>query len=304
MWSAETITWITFALVGQFSMLLLLGTFLFVKSLPQRKNPFLINFLLTTFLATIPPCLLFYTGHQDGVPPHWLCLVQAVLMDGVAPMFGVALVVLVIHTWGDLRAILWGKKVFTTQSVVVKWLLLSVPYIVLISWCAASLVAALQQSADLQLLAFVYCSNNSHQGSSVRQHVGYIMIMCGIIELSFEVLLGSILLTPFKYYRSHPSAKSSSSYHANVQISIRILIFSALQLTPVILSLLNSKLMGWNSFGLKQATQIVESMDAFATFLVFGTQKDVLRAWKFWDSTTVSDFVVHHDTQYESGAIV
>ena len=50
--------WLAFNITGQWCLLALLATFFFVKHLPQRNNPFLINFILTTFLGTIPPALL------------------------------------------------------------------------------------------------------------------------------------------------------------------------------------------------------------------------------------------------------
>lgn len=106
MFSGLAVTWVTLFIIGQCCMLLLLATYLLVKDLPGRHNVFLLNFLLTTFLITIPPLLLwvrylwklkgthhkwiwhsFYGGQQDGVPPHWLCLTQSILMDGIAPMW-------------------------------------------------------------------------------------------------------------------------------------------------------------------------------------------------------------------------
>lgn len=49
---------LTFDFVGEAAILLLIATFLFSKSLPQRNNPFFLNFLIATFLTQIPPSLL------------------------------------------------------------------------------------------------------------------------------------------------------------------------------------------------------------------------------------------------------
>jgi len=270
------------ALVGQWCLFLLLGTLGCVRTMPQRNNPFLINVLLTTFLSTFPPCILFITGHQEGPPPHWLCLTQSVLMDGIAPMFGIALVVLNFHTWGDMRVIIWGKTSVTRSSIFAKWILLIAPYVTLVSWCTASLVAAVKPTADVELAQFVFCSNNSHSGDIIRGNVGVFMIMCGILDLFFEFWIAWVIFAPFKFLHSQRANMSSSAlYRDNVQISVRILIFSAIQLTPVLLALLN-RVWTWNSLPLQRATQILESMDAIATFLVFGTQKNVLQAWNFW----------------------
>ena len=106
MFSTLAVAWITLNMTGQWCMLLLLCTYLLVEDLPGRKNAFMLNFLMMTFLVTIPPLLLwvvfqadvfgkssliardnsFYAGQQDKVPSHWLCVTQSVLMDGAAPM--------------------------------------------------------------------------------------------------------------------------------------------------------------------------------------------------------------------------
>ena len=58
MLSGTAVAWVVLNMAGQWSMVLLLSTYLLVKDIPGRKNVFLLNFLFTTFLATIPPCLL------------------------------------------------------------------------------------------------------------------------------------------------------------------------------------------------------------------------------------------------------
>ena len=56
--STIAVVWIVMNLLGSCCLLLLLGTYCIVKTLPQRKNPFLINMVLTSYLATIPPLML------------------------------------------------------------------------------------------------------------------------------------------------------------------------------------------------------------------------------------------------------
>jgi hypothetical protein len=53
------IAYITLDMVGGFCLLLLLFTYYTVKTLPQRKNPVLINLVLISYLASIPPVMLY-----------------------------------------------------------------------------------------------------------------------------------------------------------------------------------------------------------------------------------------------------
>jgi len=106
---------------------------------------------LATFLGTIPPCLLLFTGDiMNKNPPKGLCLTQSVLLDGIPPMLASAFLVLIFITWVNLRAMLSGTTSVMERVVWVKRLLLLAPYIALVSWCTASLVAALLEPTLLQ----------------------------------------------------------------------------------------------------------------------------------------------------------
>ena len=97
--------WLVFDMMGQWSLVALLATFSLLKNIPQRHNPFLINVLITTLLASIPPSFLYatfvslpsfylcsacrvYSGHESrkSPPSDRLCAIQASLVDGMAPM--------------------------------------------------------------------------------------------------------------------------------------------------------------------------------------------------------------------------
>ncbi|KAF8576137.1 hypothetical protein K439DRAFT_683438 [Ramaria rubella] len=278
MYSTLTVVWIVLNMAGQVSLLILLGTYLFCKDLPGRNNLYLLNFLFTTFLATIPPCLLFYTGQQEA-PAHWICVVQSVLMDGIAPMFEVALLILVFQTWVTIRAITHEKSVLMLTSSWVKWVLLLCPYTALVGWCTASIVQAIQPSSVYSLREFVYCANTSQTFSHlfIRQCLRPFLIICGILEIIFEIWI-AVLVIP----RSDSSGRgrvTSATYQNPRQIYTRLYIFTILQLGPVLLAVMN-QVSPKVAHGVATSTQVLESMDALVTFLVFGSQSAILRKWK------------------------
>lgn len=98
------IPWLALNNTGQWCLLILLVTYASARRLPQRNNAYLINFILTTFLGSIPPSLLLvfmhrgascanlsllrriYSGYQYSPIPYKLFVAQAALMNGVAPM--------------------------------------------------------------------------------------------------------------------------------------------------------------------------------------------------------------------------
>ncbi|KAF8585780.1 hypothetical protein K439DRAFT_1660093 [Ramaria rubella] len=275
-WTSTVIFWLLFAIIGLVSLLIVLITFAVVKSLPQRGNVFLLNFLFTTCLAQIPPILLFITGQLNDNPLEYLCFTQSVLMDGVGPMFGIALVMLVIQTWMDLRGLFLGKTPITAKFPSSRIMGLLAPYVSAILWCIASLVAASYAPIQLELTQIVYCANNSIPGTGVRRFVGFFMLFLGIIEFAFEALIARLV---YKHLSGTKRNTYGKSYITSYHFALRVLIFCILQLTPIILAALNS-LMRLNSPPLKNGTHILESMNAVVTFLVFGTSNDLLRTWR------------------------
>ncbi|KAF8479472.1 hypothetical protein JB92DRAFT_3043847 [Gautieria morchelliformis] len=277
MLSALALAWVTLNIAGQWCMLLLLGTFLLVKDLPGRRNVFMINFLVTIFLATIPPCLLFYAGQQDGVPSHWLCLMQSVLMDGIAPMFGVALTVFVFQTWAELRSAICSKSSLVATSPIAKWGLLLLPYVTLAGWCTGSLFHAFLPPATFQLSKFVYCDNVSRGG--IRGLVGTFMLACGAMEILFEIWIAFLLITREKLSNG---IIHSEKYRDTVHLYIRTIAFTLVQFGPVALAVMNKAAPATIEGEIRRATQVLEAMNALVTFLVFGSQKAILQTWKIW----------------------
>jgi hypothetical protein len=58
MYSTMVIIWNTLVIVGHAGLLSVLLTLFFVSWLPQRQNPFYVNFLVVGCLAAVPPALL------------------------------------------------------------------------------------------------------------------------------------------------------------------------------------------------------------------------------------------------------
>ncbi|KAF8574853.1 hypothetical protein K439DRAFT_1624028 [Ramaria rubella] len=203
MYATITVVWIVLDMAGQVSLLVLLATYFFCKDLPGRNNPYLLNFLFTTFLATFPPCLLpqdlsFYTGQQEA-PAHWICVMQSILMDGIAPMFEFALLILAFQTWAGIRAIMCKKTRRRATSSVAKW------------------IQAVQPSSVYSLGVYLYCINTS-ENPPIRELIRPFLIICGILEIVFEVWI-AVLIIP----RS-----------GRAQIYARLCIFTILQLGPVL----------------------------------------------------------------------
>ncbi|KAF8585789.1 hypothetical protein K439DRAFT_1660100 [Ramaria rubella] len=273
---------ITFDVLGLAAILLLLMTVLFVKSLPQKENPFFVNFLLATLFTQIPPSLLFLTGHLGREPPEWLCSAQSILMDGVSPMGGAAWAVVVLYTWTDLKTSLRGEIILGIASPFARSSLLMVPYVAFLAWCLASLAArilclhicaALATPPQWQFAQLVFCANESTLGVRVRHSISIYLLVIGLIQFYLEILIGRLI---YKYWNTIQAPRTSFHF------SLRVLVFCITQGVAVLFSIINLVILP-NDFLMKQITQVLVSTNAFWIFMVFGTQAHVLRAWKFWD---------------------
>ncbi|KIJ51064.1 hypothetical protein M422DRAFT_245040 [Sphaerobolus stellatus SS14] len=168
--------WLIFDIAGQWSLLALILTYCFINAMRQWSNPFLVNLLITTFIASIPPSLLGYTGNRSRVSPPspTLCFIQASLVDGVAPMFGVAQLALLFDVWLELRAFI-KKKSRLSREMFAFYTLLFLPYFTMWVWIFGSFVASYQSKAEHDPL-LAYCQNDSKASNAVRKYVGIFVL--------------------------------------------------------------------------------------------------------------------------------
>jgi len=272
--SAVIVPWLVLDITGQWCLFALLITFAVVHHLPQRTNLFLVNFVLASFLATIPPALLLYAGQQFGLLSQNLCFVQAALVDGVAPLFGVAQLALVFDTWCEVRSVCLRRQ-HISRKLIVKYLLISAPYMTMGLWTATSFIAAIQSDASThQDPLYVYCRNHSKASDTVRVAFSFFMGFLGIMELILELWVCWLI---YRYpTRVHEDPRT---WRTTIQFALRVLLLNLVQFIVIIVIVADIWI---QSQTLKVAYNLLTSMNSLATFLAFGTQKNVLRSWIFW----------------------
>ncbi|KAF8519282.1 hypothetical protein JB92DRAFT_2899246 [Gautieria morchelliformis] len=277
--SSIAITYITLDIVGGCSLLLLLYTYYAVKTLPQRNNPVLINLIFISYLATIPPLMLLFTGQQGGVHIQWICILQSTLVMGIPPMYFVGLVALVFQNFTTSNYNL-------ANSTWVQWTLLLAPYIVYTCWFVATLTLALQPSAKVLPNPFVFCTNDAAGPYVIRNQVGYFVVACLAITIVLEVWTAYFVFASHRQCRKFGDlAHASSLYRTKLHLYVRLCTFTVMQVFPIILTAVNAPTHAIHMPG--DATQIVEGLYPLAVFFVFGTQRAVLQAWKIVPATPV-----------------
>ncbi|KIJ52247.1 hypothetical protein M422DRAFT_776360 [Sphaerobolus stellatus SS14] len=265
-----------FNILGQVCLFILLITYIVGRSLPQRNNPYLVNMVVVSLLAAIPPALLFYSGYQYKPMPPALCLTQGVLVDGLLPMMFVGKLALVLDNWSELRHLALGNRHFT-QIPIIKRLVLPLPYVFLVLINIVSAVAAVHYPGNLhgeKVASFLYCTNLGRFSTTVRAVVTYFLGIISVIHVFFEVWIVWIIYAyPIK------TKTEGTVWRTTIQFAIRLLFLSGFQVIATLISLADSHM---NAGPMKLTYELLTSMSALAVFIAFGTQKVILLTWKEW----------------------
>ncbi|KAK7048391.1 hypothetical protein R3P38DRAFT_2869083 [Favolaschia claudopus] len=256
--------WIYLNLVANTILLpILVATFLFSKR--AKRHLTLVNVCTTWILSGIFSLLLFYAGHERGPePPKSLCIAQTTLLYGITPMFSVAVLVLFIDMTNlfmtNPRAPLSKFKVF---------LMLSAPYVVQIAFSISTLILALQHPQRVtRRLRFFYCALKWHDLAMAMT------LFVAIIGLAITILM--IYLSILLYRNWHGFRHAGRPSHVHGQLILRVFIFGGYIIFGLVVNLI-SMLAPHNL-----APDMYFMTIGTVLFLVFGTQKDVIRTWCFW----------------------
>ncbi|KAK7686640.1 hypothetical protein QCA50_010240 [Cerrena zonata] len=265
--------------VGDILLILLLGTLLFSERV-RRRNLSLINLLVVTIIASVPPALLYY-GQEilNRRPPHALCFSQAILKHGTDPMFVIASLALVIEFLQGT-----GKMVlrFIQKHHYRVAVLVAMPYITFIIFATiTAILGAVFPTRVRHKKSQVACTVNF---PALTHSVEFFSVLAVLITLAIEIITFYRLRKSWKDVKpALPStgerARSGGSSTFGYSHAMRIVGFTVLQLNFIILS-------GIDFYFTSVATHIIpivyESLIPLGTFLIFGTTEDCLHAWMFW----------------------
>ncbi|KAG9003221.1 hypothetical protein FRB90_011234 [Tulasnella sp. 427] len=262
---------------GQILLPFLLITMLLSHNV--RRDPTLVNMIITWILFTVVLSLLYYTGHQHGPePPFGLCLTQASLLSGAPVMSCAAGLALVLQVFLRLRNLV--QKVTTSgkmtnkddrrYQVDTRWrarAFVIVPYILLFIFTLAALIISLRdRSIVTRKRAWLFCSVD-----------GPIVVAVSVVSATFSaitlILEAWIALIFYRHGTQVASTKTESAF--TVRIILRVIAFSAFSgLCWLSFAIMGSK---WDV-----VPWMLLACVPLVAFFIFGSQKSVLRVWMFW----------------------
>ncbi|KAF9077743.1 hypothetical protein BDP27DRAFT_1413435 [Rhodocollybia butyracea] len=274
--------WITLHLISLILLPILVWTFLCSKLITRRRHPALINLCMIWILSGIFSLLLFFTGKAkptDPEPGEGLCIAQAALLEGILPMWSVAVFILMYFILG----IVSGDNHVLEVGKGKMLLMLGAPYIAQFCFSLAALVLSIQNPDQVSReRRFFYCSLHYPHLSDAMSIFTFIFCL-GIIMLEIQLVL---LLV--RNYRGLRAGGQSTAF--DMQLLVRAVVFGVFVFLGICADVVNM-------FSESSFPDMYTAAAGIIVFLVFGSQADVLRAWCFWKK----EGPIHVSQSHEQG---
>ncbi|PAV21144.1 40S ribosomal S7 [Pyrrhoderma noxium] len=247
---------------------LLIGTILLAKNI--RRHATFINLCITWMIIGFSSSILLYSSHQTGPePPRYICLVQASLLYGQPGMTSMSAFTLVFQLFYVIRAAFREKDPETNETVR-KWILLLSPYVAFIVFVVWTAIVGYQNPKLVSReRRFFYCSVKNLPLTNTMTVFSFCVLL---ITTCLEVW---IIYTTYKHWRVLRANDSSERGGTDLNLIIRTAAFGFWVFIGMILSLLSLKAPQ------SPIPDMVLATMGSAVVLIFGTQRDVLRAWMF-----------------------
>lgn len=254
------------ALGGQVGLPILVLTCLRSKRL-NRHSTF-VNCCVTSIIYSLVFCILIYTGqYRRAVPNHALCVAQASMVMAVLPMVSVAVLMFVLQIWATFQDP--GSAIFVTfEKRYMLFILLAFPYVTFFGYLIGSILVASRPDA-------VWNYNGLYCFFKPRAMAHYLGPLSCLVPLAMTAVLEAAILVQW-FRRWH-----------NVKRVVPLAVKKAQALICFRASLFN--VYTWLSLAATVSFQertpsvsyLTEAGVPLVAFLVFGTQRDILGAWRW-----------------------
>ncbi|KAI9000485.1 hypothetical protein BD414DRAFT_2113 [Trametes punicea] len=266
----ELKVFLAFQFSGGIGLLLVLLTALFAPKVYRHFT--WLNFCITWLIYCISYTLLAFSGQQTRPEPpaYPLCLSQAALIYAAPVLVAMSTFSLVLHLLFTLNnALQPPPKGVQTRDYLRSAFLLVAPYVAWLGFIAGILVVGTKHPSHVQRAgALVYCIISTGRPGDVSAIcvAAILVVMVGL-----DVYIGTVL------YRNRRALRGSDRPgQIPLSLILRVAVFSFFCVVGIGCAFVF--LSNISSFA---GNTIIALMPLIA-FLVFGTQRDILRVWLFW----------------------
>jgi len=263
--------WIGFQLVGGL-ILLPAAIITSVVSLRVNRNPTVTNLMLCWAISSFNCCLLFFAGqHRGPEPDKALCQAQSILLYATVPMTATSVFCLVLNLWITIKIAfepLWASRF-------IRWryhFLLGLPYLMALVFGTAAAVLATTFPEDVTRdRKFFYCTIGGGHDIGIGTTIFATSLLAAVLVMETHVAI--VVFRNWCIVRNN---------HYGWDM-LRIVIFSFYGILSETSAFVNL------TYPSNPLPYIVLATVPLAAFLVFGTQKEILRVWCFWKPPQIDE---------------
>ncbi|KAH7101160.1 hypothetical protein BKA62DRAFT_704410 [Auriculariales sp. MPI-PUGE-AT-0066] len=266
--STLLVVFLTLQIAGSHVLLpFLLGTFWFTSA---KRNVTLTNLFVCFTLTGVVMCILLY-GNQyrpTAPDPAW-CKAQAALSFAVAPMDSMAVLCVLYHVWNSLRIAHGGREFKSMFANVLAKIPAIAPYLVGLAFGTAGVGEVHRDPASAKLRQDVLFFCTLPDGPYALSTTIATAIPL-VVSLYF---IASITITLVKRTRTRDRSSTATLVNMDVAFISRIVLYGAYVVLGVVLTALSA-------FFSTPAPDIFSATIPVFLAVLFGSQKDVLQAWR------------------------
>ncbi|PIL35263.1 hypothetical protein GSI_01988 [Ganoderma sinense ZZ0214-1] len=264
----EVRIFIAFQAIGGIGLLAVLLTVILA---PRVYRHFTwLNFCITWLIYCISYLLLAFSGAQTSrEPPSYpLCLTQASLIYAAPVLVSMSTFALVLQLWFTLSKALAPPKAKQRDCLRDGFLLIA-PYVAWLTEVIVILVIGTKHPEDVERAGhFVYCTISTGRPGNITAAIVATMLL---IMIGFDIYIAAVL---YKNWRA--LHKSDHPFQIPLSLLIRVAVFSLVCVIGIGCAFVFLASVSY------YAGNIIISLMPLIAFLVFGTQRDILRVWMFW----------------------
>jgi len=255
---------------SHFGLPLLLAIIIFSRKI--QRHPTFINLCVAFIVVGVSCSLLLYAGKITGPePPKLLCLFQASLLYGIPALTSISAFMLVLQMFFVIRASYQGQEMLDRDHVLRSWTMLILPwFFFMTSVLGTALVGSANPDKISRNRRFFYCSVDSPWLSNTILAFAAVALLMTFVT---EVWTVSLL---YKRWVAVRERGSTIRWNIELNLPLRILVFGLFVIVSCSLSVI----------AIQQpespAPDLIIASAASFIMVIFGTQRDILRALCFW----------------------
>ncbi|KIJ22088.1 hypothetical protein PAXINDRAFT_165374, partial [Paxillus involutus ATCC 200175] len=249
---------------GQIGLPIIVLTALVCKKVTW--HPTLINFCITWIIYSVIYCLYLYSGANEYNTYHKVCMVQASMIHGAAPMAVVAGLAVVVQTWTTIQHFQCTILDKIPRALHL-FLMVAPPYLVFVGFSVGAGIFAILQPESVYPSNGLYCS-------IYAKHLGVIVpSFCAAVV---SIILSLEIAISIQYCRQWRNIKRSFPLVArkpSTSLCFRMGLFclySWVTLSSAILFLSDRQ---------TEVTYMLPAALPLTSLLVFGLHKDMILSW-------------------------